>query len=84
MKLDKYLLQVNMNMIELEGKKVLVRPSQVESTEGKKVFIGEERQPRIIRPKNPKIGDGRRTREASHDLVQKSSDALLPNWATNA
>jgi hypothetical protein len=72
MKLDEDPLQVNMNMVELEGKKVLVWPSQTESTEGKKVIIGEERQPRMIRPKIPKMADGRRTIEASHDLVQKS------------
>jgi hypothetical protein len=55
MKLDEHPLQVNMNTVELEGKKVLVRPSQAESTNGKKVVIGEERQPMMIRPKNPKI-----------------------------
>jgi hypothetical protein len=56
MKLDEDPLQVNMNMVKLEGKKVLVQPSQAESTKGKEVFIGEERQPRMIMPKNPKIG----------------------------
>jgi hypothetical protein len=56
MKLNEDPLQVNMNMVELEGKKVLVRPSQAESTKGKKVIIGDERQPRMIRPKNKKIG----------------------------
>jgi hypothetical protein len=43
MKLDEDPLQVNMNTVELEGEKVLVRPSQAESAEGKKVIIGEER-----------------------------------------
>jgi hypothetical protein len=56
MKLDEDPLQVNMNTVKLEGKKVLVQPSQAESTKGKEVFIGEERQPRMIMPKNPKIG----------------------------
>jgi hypothetical protein len=56
MKLDEHPLQVNMNTIELEGEKVLVRPSQAELIDGKKVVIGEERQPRMIRPKNLKIG----------------------------
>jgi hypothetical protein len=72
MKLNEDPLQVNMNMVELEGKKVLVRPSQAESTKGKKVIIGDERQPRMIRPKNKKIGRRKRTREASHDLIQNS------------
>jgi hypothetical protein len=56
MKLDKDLFSVNMNMVELEGKKVLVQRSQDETTKGKKVIIGEERPPRMINPKSPKDG----------------------------
>jgi hypothetical protein len=56
MKLDEDLLQVNMNTVEPNGKKVLVHPSQAELTKGKEVVIGEERQPRMIRPKNLEIG----------------------------
>jgi hypothetical protein len=54
MKLDKDPFPANMNTVELDGKKVLVRPSQTKSTRGKEVIIGEERHPRMIRPKNPK------------------------------
>jgi hypothetical protein len=43
MKLDEDSFQVNMNTVELEGKKVLVRPSQAKSTKGREVVIGEER-----------------------------------------
>jgi hypothetical protein len=49
MKLDKDLFLVNMIMVKLEGKKVLVWPSQAETTKGKEVIIGEERPPRMIR-----------------------------------
>jgi hypothetical protein len=56
MELDEDPLQVNMNMVKLNGKKVLLQPSQAELTKGKKVVIGEERQPRMIRPKNSEIG----------------------------
>jgi hypothetical protein len=56
MKLDKDSFPVNMNMVEIDGKKVLVRPSQAKSTKGKKVIIGEERPPRMIKPKSPKDG----------------------------
>jgi hypothetical protein len=56
MKLDKDPFLANMNMVELKGKKVLVRPSQAESTKGKDVIIGEERPPRMIKPKSPKRG----------------------------
>jgi hypothetical protein len=41
MKLNKDSFPVNMNMIKFKGKKVMVQPSQVESTKGKEVVIGE-------------------------------------------
>jgi hypothetical protein len=44
-----------LNTIELDGKKVLIQPSQAESTKAKEVIIGEERQLRMIRPKNLEI-----------------------------
>jgi hypothetical protein len=42
MKLDNDPFPTNMNMVELDGKKVLIRPSQAESTKGKEVVIAEE------------------------------------------
>jgi hypothetical protein len=56
MKLDKDPFPTNMNMVKLEGKKVLVQPSQAETTKGKEVIIGEEQPPRIIKPKSSKDG----------------------------
>jgi hypothetical protein len=56
MKLDKDLFLANMNMVELDGKKVMVWPSQAESTKGKEVIIGEELLRRMIKPKSPKDG----------------------------
>jgi hypothetical protein len=56
MKLDKDPFLANMNTVNLDGKKVLVRPSQAELTKGKEVVIGEERQLRMTRPKNIEIG----------------------------
>jgi hypothetical protein len=56
MKLDKDPLPMNMNMIKLDGKKVLFRPSQAKSTKGKDVIIGEERPPRMIKSKSLKDG----------------------------
>jgi hypothetical protein len=41
-KLDKDPFPTNMNMVELDGKKVLVRPSQAESTKGKEVTIEDD------------------------------------------
>jgi hypothetical protein len=43
MKLDKDPFLANMNMVELDGRKVLVRPSQAKSTKGKDIVIGKER-----------------------------------------
>jgi hypothetical protein len=56
MKLDKDLFPANMHMVELDGKKVLVRPSQAESTKVKEVVIGEERVPWMIKLKSLKYG----------------------------
>jgi hypothetical protein len=56
MKLDKDLFLTNMNMVELDGKKVLVRLSQAESSNSKEVVIGEEQPPMMIKPKSSKDG----------------------------
>jgi hypothetical protein len=42
MKLDKDPFPMNMNIVELNGRKVLVQPSQAESTKGKDIILGEE------------------------------------------
>jgi hypothetical protein len=60
MKLDKDPFLVNMNMVELDGKKVLVQPSQVELIKGKEVVIGEERPLRMIKSKSPKDSQWRK------------------------
>jgi hypothetical protein len=54
MKLDKDTSSTNMNMVELDGKKVMVQPSQAELTKGKEVVIGEQRPSRMIKPKKSK------------------------------
>jgi hypothetical protein len=52
MKLDKDPFQTNMNMVKIKGKKILVQPSQAKMTKEKEVVIGEERPPRMIKPKS--------------------------------
>jgi hypothetical protein len=54
MKLDKDPFSANMNMVELDGKKIIVWPSQAELTKGKEIIIREERPSRMIKPKSPK------------------------------
>jgi hypothetical protein len=51
MKLDNDPFPANMNMVELDGQKVLIQPSQAKLTKGKEVVIGEERPPSMIKPK---------------------------------
>jgi hypothetical protein len=54
MKLDKDPFSANMNMVELDGKKIIVWPSQAELTKGKEIIIREERPSRMIKPKSSK------------------------------
>jgi hypothetical protein len=72
MKLDEDPLQVNMNTVELEEKKVQVWPSQPELTKGKKVIIGEERQSRMIMPKKSKNWPMEEEREKQAAISSKS------------
>ena len=46
MKLDPDPFPANVNTVELEGKKMLIRPSQAESAKGKNMVIGEARKPK--------------------------------------
>jgi hypothetical protein len=77
MKLDKDLFPMNMNIVELDGKKVLVQPSQAESTKGKEVVIGEERPPRMIRPKSPKDGQWQKNEGSNLQRCPKSTFDIL-------
>jgi hypothetical protein len=84
MKLDKDPFPTNMNMVELEGKKVLVRPSQAETVKGKEVVIGEERPLRMIKPKSPNDGQwqnnegGQRHPKATFDILIASTRKAGP------
>jgi hypothetical protein len=62
MKLDKDPFPQNMNIVELDGKEVLIRSSQSESTKGKEVVIGEERPLKMIKQKIRRMANGERTR----------------------
>jgi hypothetical protein len=81
MKLDKDPFSANMNTVELDGKKALVQPYQAKSTKGKEVIIGEERHPRMIRPKNLEIGQwkkNKRSKTRSHPKV--TFDVLMDKY----
>jgi hypothetical protein len=70
-KLNKDSFPMNMNMVELDGKKVLVRPSHDESTKSKEVIIEEERPPRMIKPKSPKDGQWQKNEGLSRSNGQR-------------
>jgi hypothetical protein len=71
MTFDKDPFSTNKNMVKHDGKKVLVQPSQAESTKGKEVVIGEEWPPRMIKPKSPKDGQWQKNKGASHNNAQR-------------
>jgi hypothetical protein len=56
MMFDRDPFPANMNMVELERKKVLILPSQAETTKRKEVVIGEEWPLRMIKLKSLKDG----------------------------
>jgi hypothetical protein len=80
MKLDEDLFQANMNTVELEGKKVLDRPSQAKSTKDKEVVIGEDRHQRIIMPKNLEIGRWKKERSKPRSHPKVTFDILMAKY----
>jgi hypothetical protein len=59
----------------------MVRPSQAVSTKGKKAIIGQERQPRMIKPKNPEIGQWKKNeRSKSQSCPKATFDILMAKY----
>jgi hypothetical protein len=77
MKLDNVQFPTNMNMVTLNGKKVLVQPSYDESAKGKEVVIGEELPPWIIKPKSPKDGEWQKNEGSKAQQHQKATFNIL-------
>jgi hypothetical protein len=77
MKLDKDMFPANTNMVELDGKKVLVQASQPESTKGKEVVIGEERLSRMIKPKSPKDDQWQKNERSKPQQCPKATFDIL-------
>jgi hypothetical protein len=77
MKLDKDPFPVNVNMVELIGKKILGRPYQAERTKGKDVVIGEEQPLRMIKPKNPKDGQWQKNEGGKPQYHPKATFDIL-------
>jgi hypothetical protein len=77
MKLDKDPFSTNMNMVELDGKKVLVRPFQAESTKGKEIIIGEEWMLRMIKSKGLKDGQWQKNERSKPPQCPKDTFDIL-------
>jgi hypothetical protein len=79
MKLDKDLFPANMNMVELERKKVMVQPSKAESKKGKYVIIGEERNSRMVKPKTLEASQWKRNEKRKPHSCLKPTFNILMN-----
>jgi hypothetical protein len=77
MKLNRDTFPVNMNMVELDGKKVLVQPSQAESAKGKEVIIGEEWPLRMIKLKTLKDGQWQKNDGSKPKLCPEATFDIL-------
>ena len=71
-------IQVDQNsfpvhMLELNNPKVLVRPSQVKSTKGKNVVIGDERPEKKLTQKNPQAAKTLRGQDKKKKADSKST-----------
>jgi hypothetical protein len=62
MRLDIDLFPLNVNLINFKEKKVLVRTSEADTTQGKNVIISDEPRLKMIKPKSPEPGCARLTR----------------------
>jgi hypothetical protein len=69
-----------MNIVELDGKKVLVRPSQAGSTKGKDVIIGEERPRRMIKMKGPEDGQWQKNEGGRASCRDAQRPPLTSSW----
>jgi hypothetical protein len=77
MKLDKDPFLANMNLAELDGKKVLIRLSQAEVTKGKEAVIGEEQPLRMIKPKSLKDGQWQKNEGSKPQQHPKATFRIL-------
>jgi hypothetical protein len=56
MKLDTDPFPVNVNLINIEEKRVLVHTRQADTTRGKNVIMSDEPRARMVKPRNPEPG----------------------------
>jgi hypothetical protein len=82
MKLDTDPFSANVNMINFEEVKVMVRSHQADSTKGKNVIVSDEPRARMIMPKSPKLGVWKlNQRSWTRPRVKPTSAMLLEKYA---
>jgi transcriptional regulator with GAF, ATPase, and Fis domain len=82
MKLDTYPFPMNVNMINFEEKRVLVRTSQADSTQRKNVIVLDEPRLRMVKPRNPEPGQWQVNKALrARTRVKPTLDMLLEKYA---
>jgi hypothetical protein len=81
MKLDTDPFLANVNAINFEEVKILVRPQQADSTRGKNVVVSDELRPRMLKPRSPEPGVWKTNqRRWAGPRVTPTSDTLIEKY----
>jgi hypothetical protein len=65
------------NVIDFENKKVLIRSGQTGSARGKNIIVDDSAPPRMIKPKNPVVGDWKVNGKKRQALRPKPTVSML-------
>jgi hypothetical protein len=81
MKLDKDPFPIN--VIDFEGKRVLVRTDQTETTKGKNAVISNDLKLKMIKPKSPEVGVWKiNERKRVQSLFKPTSEFLINKYTS--
>jgi hypothetical protein len=81
MRLDTNPFPANVNVIDFDGKKVLVHLEQADTTKGESVIVTDEPRVRMPKPRNPEPGKWKvNQRLRLHRRVKLTSDMLLEKY----
>jgi hypothetical protein len=81
MRLDTDPFLANVNVIDFEGKKVLVRPIQADTMKGENAVISDEPRIKMLKTQNPEPVEWKVNRQTgSHRQVKLTSNMLLEKY----
>jgi hypothetical protein len=81
MRLDTKPFPANVNVVDFEGKKVLVHPEHANTTKGKSVVMSDEPRVRMLKPCNPELGEWKvNWQPIPCAWVKPTSDMLLEKY----